>query len=83
MIELLLSLPTWAGCAVMMGFTAVTGFVVYLVFYKLISKYQRGDMKEPTNNLFRLVGTLVSLMLALAFSEVSVDFRTIRNAVQR
>jgi hypothetical protein len=40
-------------------------------------------MKEPTNNLFRVVGTLVSLMLALAFSEVSVDFRTSRNAVQR
>jgi hypothetical protein len=67
----------------MMGFIAVLGFVVYLVFYKLISKYQREDMKEPTNNLFRVVGTLVSLILALAFSEVSVDFRTIRNAVQR
>ena len=39
-------------------------------------------MREPTNNVFRVVGTLVSLMLALAFSEVSVDFRTIRNAVQ-
>jgi hypothetical protein len=65
------------------GFHSCCGFVVYLVVYKFISKYQRGDMKEPTNNLFRLVGTLVSLMLALAFSEVSVDFRTIRNAVQR
>ena len=67
----------------MMGFTTVVGFVVYLVFYKLISKYQREDMQDPTSNLFRVVGMLVSLMLALAFSEVSVDFRTIRNAVQR
>jgi len=81
MIDLLLSLSSWAGCIVAMGFTTVAGFVVYLVFYKFISKYQRGDMREPTNNLFRVVGTLVSLMLALAFSEVSVDFRTIRNAV--
>ena len=83
MIDFLLSLSTWTGCLVAMGFTAVTGFVVYLVSYKLILKYKREDMKEPTNNLFRVVGTLVSLMLALAFSEVSVDFRTIRNAVQR
>ena len=83
MIDFLLSLPTWSGCIVAMGFTTVTGFVVYLVSYKLISKYKREDMKEPTNNLFRVVGTLVSLMLALAFSEVMAEQRTIRNAVQR
>jgi ABC-type multidrug transport system fused ATPase/permease subunit len=83
MIDFLLSLSTWAGCLVAMGFTAATGFVVYLVFYKLISKYKREDMKEPTNNLFRVVGMLVSLMLALAFSDVIVELRTIRNAVQR
>ena len=83
MIDFLISLSTWLGCPVAMGFTTVTGFVVYLVSYKLISKYKREDMKEPTNNVFRVVGTLVSLMLALAFSEVSVDFRTIRNAIQR
>jgi len=58
-----------------MGFTAVTGFVVYGVSYKLISKYKCEDMKEPTSSLFRLVGLLVSLMLSLAFSEVIVDHR--------
>ena len=83
MIDVLISLPTWPGCLVAMGFTTVTGFVVYLVSYKLISKYKREDMKEPTNNLFRVVGMLFSLMLALAFSEVIADQRTIRNAVQR
>jgi hypothetical protein len=73
MIDVLISLPMWPGSLVAMGFTTVTGFVVYLVFYKLISKYKREDMKEPTNNLFRVVGMLVSLMLALAFSEVIVQ----------
>ena len=48
MVAFLLSLSTWAGCVVMMGFTTVVGFVVYLVFYKLISKYQREDMQDPT-----------------------------------
>ena len=80
MIDFLLSLSTWPGCLVAMGFTAIVG---YLIFYKLISKYKCEDMKEPTNNLFRVVGTLVSLMLALGFSEVIVELRTIRNAVQR
>jgi len=83
MIDFLLSLSTWPGCLVAMGFTAVTGFVVYGVSYKLISKYKCEDMKEPTSSLFRLVGLLVSLMLSLAFSEVIVEVRVIRNAVER
>lgn len=83
MIKFLLSLPTWAGCMATMGLAAVTGFVVYFVFYKIISKYQHQDMKDPTSNLFRVVGMLVSLMLALAFSEVIIETRTIRNAIQR
>ena len=83
MIEFLLSLSTWTGCVVMMGFTTVVGFVVYLVFNKFFSKYKREDVQDLINNIFRVVGTLVSLMLALAFSEVIVELRTIRNAVQR
>jgi len=83
MIDFLLSLPTWAGCLFSMGFTAVVGFVFYLFFYKLISKHSREDMKDPTSNLFRVVGMLVSLMLALAFSEVISELRTIRSSIQR
>ncbi len=83
MIENLLSLSTLAGCAVSMIFTSFVGLVVYFVFYKLISKYKREDLKDPTSSLFRVVGMLVSLMLALAFSEVIVELRTIRSAVQR
>jgi hypothetical protein len=63
--------------------TTVVGLVVYLVFYKFISKYQSYDLKDPTSSLFRVVGLLVSLMLSLAFSKVIADLRTIRNAVER
>ena len=83
MIEFALSLPTWIGCCVAMVSTTVVGFVVYLVFYKFISKYQSYDLKDPTSSLFRVVGLLVSLMLSLAFSEVLAELRTIRNAVER
>ena len=82
MVDFILSLSTWAGCIVVMGFTVVTGFVVYISSYKLISKQKREDMKDSTTNLFRVVGMLVSLMLALAFSEVIIETRTIRKAIQ-
>jgi hypothetical protein len=83
MNDFILSLSTWGGCAVAIGFTVVSGFVVYISSYKLISKYKSEDMKDSTSNLFRVVGMLVSLMLALAFSEVIIEMRTIRNAIQR
>ena len=83
MIGFLLSLSTWAGSVVSMVLAAVVGLVVYLVSYKLISKYQSDELKDPTSNLFRMVGLLVSLMLSLAFAEVIVEQRAIENAVER
>jgi hypothetical protein len=66
-----------------MGFTSVLGLVVYVVSYKLITKYKSDDLKDPTGNLFRVVGMLVSLMLSLAFGDVIVELVQIRNAVER
>jgi len=83
MIEFILSLPTWLGFAAAVVTTSVVGLGVYVVSYKLISKYQRHDLMDPTRSLFRVVGLLVSLILALAFSDVIVELRTIRKAVQR
>jgi hypothetical protein len=83
MIEFLLSLPTWVGCGAAMIFAAVVGLVVYFVSYKLISKYQKDDLKDPTRSLFHVVGLLVSLMLSLAFSEVVNEVRVIRTAIER
>jgi len=83
MIEYLLILPAWVGCCIAMVSTTVVGLLVYLVFYKFISKYQSYDLKDPTSSLFRVVGLLVSLMLSLAFSEVIADLSTIRNAIDR
>ncbi len=83
MIEFLLSLSTWAGCGVMMAFTAVLGLLVYLVSHKLIAKYKSRDLKDEIGGLFRVVGMLVSLMLSLAFGEVIVELVQIKNAVER
>ena len=83
MIDFLLSLSTWAGCVVAMGFTSVLGLVVYVVSYKLITKYKSDDLKGATGDLFRVVGMLVSLMLSLAFGDVIVALVQIRSAVER
>ena len=82
MVDFLLSLPTWLGCSVAMVTTTGAGLVVYLVFVKFISKYKSYDLKDAINNVFRVVGLLVSLMLALTFSEVISELKTIRRAVQ-
>ncbi len=83
MIEFLLSLSDWAGSLVSMGGAAALGLLVYLVSYKLISKYQIDELKDPTGNLFRVVGILISLMLSLAFAEVVVDVRKIESSIER
>ena len=80
MIELLLSLPDIVGAAVAMVIAAVLGLAVYLIAYKLISKYQSDELKDPTSSLFRVVGMLVSLMLSLAFADVILQMRAIENA---
>jgi hypothetical protein len=83
MIEFLLSLSTLAGSVISMGLATAAGLLAYSVSYKLISKYQSGDLKEPTSGLFRMVGTLIALMLSLAFAEVIVELRAVENAIER
>jgi ABC-type multidrug transport system fused ATPase/permease subunit len=83
MIEFLLSLSTLAGSVISMVLSTAAGLLAYSISYKLISKYQSGDLKDPTNGLFRVVGTLVALMLSLAFAEVVVELRAIENAIER
>ena len=83
MIELLLALPDIVGAAVAMVIAAVLGLAVYLTAYKLISKHQSDELKDPTSSLFRVVGMLVSLMLSLAFADVILQMRVIENAIER
>ena len=83
MFEFIISLPVWVGCGVSMVSMAVSGLVIYIVSYKIITKYKTEDLKDPTSSLFRVVGMLVSLMLSLAFGEVIVELVQTRNAIER
>ncbi|MBT8367556.1 MAG: hypothetical protein KJP23_22925 [Deltaproteobacteria bacterium] len=81
MIEFVLSLPTWAGCALAMVSTAVVSLLVYLISHRLTLKYQSDSMTDPTSSLFRVVGMLVSLMLSLGFTKVLGEMHDIRTAI--
>ena len=83
MIEFVLALPTWAGGLVAVLLSTGLGLAVYGVSYKFISRYPGSDLKDPTGNLFRVVGMLVSLMLSLAFAEVIAELRAIETAIER
>jgi len=83
MIDFLLSQSTLAGCVTAMVLATAAGLLVYIISYKLISKYQSDDLKDPTSGLFRVIGMLVGLMLSLAFAEVVVELRAIENAIER
>jgi hypothetical protein len=83
MIEFLHSSSTLVGSIASMILATLAGLVVYGVSYKLISRHQSGDLKDPTSSIFRSVGMLVALMLSLAFAEVIVELRAIENAIER
>ena len=83
MVEFLLSLSTLGGGLLSMAMSTILGLLVYVTSYKLISKCQSDELKDPTSNLFRVIGMIVSLMLSLAFAEVLVEMRSIENAVER
>ena len=83
MVEFILSLPTWIGCGFIMVSATVFGLVVYVVSYKLIDKSKNVTLKDPINNLFRLVGIIVSLMLSLSFGEVIAEWKAIKNSIDR
>ncbi len=80
MVEYILSLPDFLGGLIMVLFCTFSGLGVYLTSYKLISKYQSSDLKDPASGIFRLVGILVSLVLSLAFGQVVVEWRDIQVA---
>ena len=83
MIEFLLSAPTLVGSIASMILATLTGLAVYVISYKLTFKYQSGDLKDPTSNLFRVVGMLVALLLSLAFADAVTELRAIENAIER
>ena len=83
MIEFLLSLSLWAGAILSVVIALVAGLSVYGASHKVIAGYDSDELKDPTGSLFRVIGTLVSLMLSLAFAEVIVEVRVIQTAIQR
>ncbi|MCP4384368.1 MAG: DUF4239 domain-containing protein [Hyphomicrobiales bacterium] len=83
MVEVILSLPEWIGIVAAMGIATALGLGVYFTSNYLIGAYTTDDLKDPMSNLFRVVGTLIALMLSLSFAEVIYQNTGINNALER
>jgi ABC-type multidrug transport system fused ATPase/permease subunit len=83
MIEFLLSQSTLVGSVVAMVLATLAGLLVYGISYKLISKYQSGELKDPISSLLRVVGMIVGLMISLVFADVVGELKAIENAIER
>ncbi|MGI9400266.1 MAG: hypothetical protein ACR2O0_03350, partial [Rhizobiaceae bacterium] len=83
MIEAILSLPEWAGIIAAMAIATLCGLAVYFASHLLIRDNRKEELKDPMSNMFRVIGTLVGLMLSLAFAEVVYQTTGISNALER
>lgn len=83
MLDFLTSLPTWLGTLLSMLAATLAGHGVHRVSHRLLSRFPSQDLEAPIARLFIVVGTLVSLMLSLAFAEVIVGVRKVEGAIQR
>ena len=81
MSELLLSLPVWAAIALSMGGATVAALAVYFASRLFIPAGGADGLRDAATNVGRVVGTLMSLLLALAFGYDIAHWRTIGDAV--
>ena len=74
MSEAILSLPILLGCLVFMALTTAAGLAVYyLTSRQHAERHSDGTMeevKEATNNLTRVVGWLLTLLITMTFTDV-------------
>ena len=83
MIDVLASMPTWIGIVISILIASLTGLAVYYLSYRLISPHLTENLKDGVSDLFRVLGTLVGLMLSLSFSDVLIEYRAVADAVER
>ena len=81
MSDLLLSLPVWAAIALSMGGATAGALAVYFASRLFIPAGDADGLRDAAGNTFRVAGTLMSLLLALAFGYDIAHWRTIGDAV--
>ena len=79
-------MPLLVGCLIFVAGTSLVGLAAYFASYRLLAQGrtvdQVKDLKEAVGNLFRVVGWLLSLLLALTFAEVFREWIAIDTAIE-
>jgi hypothetical protein len=86
MIEALLSLSTLPGCLVFTAFTTAVGIAIYYATFRLNANRHSDEalkeIKDATENLFRVAGWLFTLLLSLTFTDVVGELSVTENAIE-
>lgn len=78
-----LHLPALIGALLLMGITTVVGLGLFIVSHHQLAKSPGNEARRAANNLFRVIGILVSLFLSLTFADVVLELNVIETSIER
>jgi len=82
-IDHFLHLPALIGALLLMGLTTLVGLSFFTVSHRLLAKSPGNEARRAANNLFRVIGILVSLFLSLTFADVVLELNAIETSIER
>lgn len=82
MLEWLVTLPPVVGAALAASGALALGFSVYLMAHGTLGKRANERSADLAINMFRILATLLSLLLSLTFADVSEGVRGVRQAIE-
>jgi hypothetical protein len=82
MIYWLTSLPVILGATLSAGVAIIVGLTAYYVARIAVGRKANEESRELASNMFRIIATLLSLLLSLTFADVRVEIGMVRSSVE-
>ena len=82
MIYWLTSLPVIIGATLSAGMAVIAGLAAYYAARIAVGRKANDENRELALNMFRIIATLLSLLLSLTFADVRVEIGMVRNSVE-
>ena len=82
MIHWLTSLPVIIGATLSAGVAVIVGLTAYYVAHIAVGRKANKENRELAANMFRIIATLLSLLLSLTFADVRVEIGMVRSSVE-
>ena len=82
MIFWLTSLPVILGATISAGVAVIIGLTAYYVAHIAVGRKANKENRELASGMFRIIATLLSLLLSLTFADVRVEIGMVRSSVE-